>query len=977
MKGEEILADIPQLERASIRLNRNSPALDDGTNGPFTIEAAESGLLNTANFNRMVSSVMVTTITTRALTEISGSNSVPVASPFRCGVGFKQGDVPAGASFSVIDGSGNLLSVQADAVNHWPDGSVRWCEVRGYTAQSISPAGTDTLSLVRSAAAFNNTLPNRKTPAQLLSDLQSFGGAQDLNIELSSMASATGLTNNVYTTGTWAAHFNTLAAGPYLQQVNMGPCCMGFRAWGQLDNGVGQNHAHIHVTFYVWLWLDPSTGAIRDVEYIVWLHNGLYDRSTDGTLYSEYPIDRYNYKPALKNGSTVIVDNSDPTMFLHSGTLNTLGGHHSRAFWLTARADGKPRWISGTTVDAPNLHITLDPIQPNPQTKLTARRYLMATGLLPNWAIDATDAVQAPATLERYYPMIKGAPANNWYEWNTFPGSPDAGGNGPNIGYMPCIYSQDLFLQTAATRQIARITGIGHGGTFAINLLDTNGRIVNPLNVDFPGLTGRKTGIPRGAIRHATPSTEDGSSMDGGTTYGKGGWGGAPDQGSIGFNPSHYINKGGYYNYLIEGGAHNRDIAIVTANMPTILDPSINISPTVNGVTYGGNCAVSCAADERYEAWSFREIVLPPAILPERLADGTAFGEFQYYKYCLANTAAYCNALLPYMPAAMYDNGFWIFTYQDNLPQNIPIYPHGWGAGDGHSAPWMQAYVAKVWGYAKLLYTSDTTPGADGTPLGTNLANVCRMMRKYWEGFINTKPRTLLLSYLVTCKRGNDHTAPWRANWNEVGVTTGQFTTANWTDTSGWIYTGQAGGVSNGWGSWPLEIGAAMIFSTTWTAGYGSIAPPAPFTPETQTYFVVAAEPAKFRIQLGLPNSNGSFDPKAAPIVSTGTVPVRNVLLYMQRTPAGSALSFVEKDATGARFGQTHYAQDNGSHDSYLWFWWEAVRSLRRAGLSDPALGDTALLQSADAILMKIYLAWMGSWNRSNLSDRTFAYVNL
>src|ERR1700741_3155741 len=93
MKGEEILAHIPQLERASIRLNRNSPALDDGTNGPFTIEAAESVLLNTANFNRMVSSVTVTTITTRALTEISGSNSVPVASPFRCGVGFKQGDV--------------------------------------------------------------------------------------------------------------------------------------------------------------------------------------------------------------------------------------------------------------------------------------------------------------------------------------------------------------------------------------------------------------------------------------------------------------------------------------------------------------------------------------------------------------------------------------------------------------------------------------------------------------------------------------------------------------------------------------------------------------------------------------------------------------------------------------------------------------------------------------------------------------------
>ena len=95
-----------------------------------------------------------------------------------------------------------------------------------------------------------------------------------------------------------------------------------------------------------------------------------------------------------------------------------------------------------------------------------------------------------------------------------------------------------------------------------------------------------------------------------------------------------------------------------------------------------------------------------------------------------------------------------------------------------------------------------------------------------------------------------------------------------------------------------------MMFSTTWAAGYGNVEPPAPFIPETQTYFVVAAEPAKFRIQLGLPSSDGSFDPSAARIVPTGTVPVRNVLLYMQHAPAGFALSFVEKDTSGVRFGK-------------------------------------------------------------------------
>ena len=107
MKEEEILADMPQVERFSTQLNRNSSACGDETIEPFTIEAAESGLSGTANFNRTVCSVTAATITTRALTEISGSNSVPVGSSFRYGVGLKQGDVPDGASFSVIDGGGN------------------------------------------------------------------------------------------------------------------------------------------------------------------------------------------------------------------------------------------------------------------------------------------------------------------------------------------------------------------------------------------------------------------------------------------------------------------------------------------------------------------------------------------------------------------------------------------------------------------------------------------------------------------------------------------------------------------------------------------------------------------------------------------------------------------------------------------------------------------------------------------------------
>ena len=125
------MANTLKLAGNSIQLNRNLSMLDDGTLGTFTIQATQNGVSGTDNFNLLVSPVTARTITTRTLTETSGSSSVPVGSPFRFGVAFKQGDVPAGASFNAVDGGGNIMSAQADAVNHWPDGSVRWCEVRG------------------------------------------------------------------------------------------------------------------------------------------------------------------------------------------------------------------------------------------------------------------------------------------------------------------------------------------------------------------------------------------------------------------------------------------------------------------------------------------------------------------------------------------------------------------------------------------------------------------------------------------------------------------------------------------------------------------------------------------------------------------------------------------------------------------------------------------------------------------------------
>ena len=88
-------------------------------------------------------------IASRTLTWRSGSKEVAAGSPFRFGLVLKKRDLPSGASVSLTDGAGNVLSAQVDAIDYWPDGSVRRCEVRGYTARAIAARGRDTISITR------------------------------------------------------------------------------------------------------------------------------------------------------------------------------------------------------------------------------------------------------------------------------------------------------------------------------------------------------------------------------------------------------------------------------------------------------------------------------------------------------------------------------------------------------------------------------------------------------------------------------------------------------------------------------------------------------------------------------------------------------------------------------------------------------------------------------------------------------------
>jgi len=951
------LANTLKLVGNSIQLNRSLSMLDDGTLGPFAIQATQNSVSGTDNFNLIVSPVTSRTITTRTLTETSGASSVPVGSPFRFGVAFKQGDVPAGASFNAVDGGGNIMSIQADAVNHWSDGSVRWCEVRGYTARAIAAGGADTVAITSRTTAFNNTLPGGKTPSQLLTDLQSFTGSQDLNIELSSLASASGA-SNIYTTGTWTAHFNTLAAGPYVQQVNKGPCCMGFRAWGQLKNGAGQNHAHIHVAFYVWLWLTPSTGAIRDVEYIVYLHNSLLTQSTDGTPYTSFPPDRYNYNPALKNGATVIVNNSDPTMVLHPGSPGVTGGHHPRSGWFTARANGKPRWITGT-VEATNLHVSLDPVQANPQTIVTARDYLTATGLLPRYDAAMTDCPipPAPGTVS-YAPMVKGVIENTFLDWNPpNPLSLDAGGNGNRIAMITGDQIYNFYIQTPGSAQNNRITALGFM-TLPGRFLDINGRIPNCLGIDVSGLTPHT----RQSILDCTTGTEQAGNAEAVNPTFCGNW-------VLTNSTTHYPNLS-YYTYLMEGGAHHRDCVALQSsdsvwwyqdcdyNQNVVMrgfgtHEGINRAPLVNGTVWYGNRTCSWSMD-REEGWAMREVVLPPAILPDKLADGTDFGETLAFKGYLKNSCGMAAAVInTAMPADQLAGGFQLFYggYLGSLTVPLP-------GTTGSVDPWMQAYIAQAWARAYLLHGTDPA-------LTANLTTMCNFHRKFHEGFVNSRCSVMASEQTLASRYGQG--GAFRP-WNQVGVFNGStkggsgFFQGRFNDTvNGWVtIQGDQGGPPQWW-SFPIDPGATLFFTRDMFSLHDPNLP-SPFRYET-TYRIVTTDIPNARVKLCL--DSDTTNKVVIPVATGGP----DYIAIMQLSPStGCPVTYLDHsfDPSPVTVAYSNYeGQDAQINGTLL-----AIRTYRQA------FGDTAGSATADASATARILDYVGgSWNRTLFANRPMNWI--
>ena len=87
------------------------------------------------------SATVAGTVADRTLNYTLGSQAMRAGPAFRFGLGLDQASVSSDASIGQKGSTASALSIQFDGINHWPDGSVRWSEMRGLHGRDIPHTG--------------------------------------------------------------------------------------------------------------------------------------------------------------------------------------------------------------------------------------------------------------------------------------------------------------------------------------------------------------------------------------------------------------------------------------------------------------------------------------------------------------------------------------------------------------------------------------------------------------------------------------------------------------------------------------------------------------------------------------------------------------------------------------------------------------------------------------------------------------------
>lgn len=229
-------------------------------------------------------------VTSIQLYNRSASNSL---SEFRFAHCFAQGDVPSTDRLALRVNNGADISYTAARRNYWPDGSLRYVDLLCNHPTGLAANTNQTIRINKVSGAFNDTLPNGVTNADVITDITT--SFSDWTQTFEGMVDQNGTTVG---SGNWeCSAWDALNDATNRRVVATGPTHFDITSWRFLRDQVGgASHENLACFYYVTARLNEATGGVTDVHVQVMVAQPFL-----GTLKK-----RYKYRAKLFKGASLI-----------------------------------------------------------------------------------------------------------------------------------------------------------------------------------------------------------------------------------------------------------------------------------------------------------------------------------------------------------------------------------------------------------------------------------------------------------------------------------------------------------------------------------------------------------------------------------------------------------------------------------------------------------------------------------------------
>lgn len=280
---------------------------------------------------------------------LSGTQTTP---QFRFAQVFAPGDLKPGQIVTLTDPNGTSVPFTPVSIGTDSTGNTRIVEFLCHSTVNI-PTGSVSNNILTGGAKFqfnrvsgswNTTLPNGKTEANILADLQA--NFSNYAVELTSLFSGGPTNGTVVGSGNWMADVKTGLAdstpnGTY-QIYATGPTNLGVVIKTKFYDEASPTtrHAQLNAWFYLDCWLDSTTGAVKAVQGEAFVCQGIMTQDAG----------RFSFK-----ANVVLFDSTNTKHIIRTfGQSTDNGGSRAISFASTDMTMNNPTSPYGAYVTTPS-----------------------------------------------------------------------------------------------------------------------------------------------------------------------------------------------------------------------------------------------------------------------------------------------------------------------------------------------------------------------------------------------------------------------------------------------------------------------------------------------------------------------------------------------------------------------------------------------------------------------------------------------